>query len=166
MRNAKMNEVLDGIRSRVGEENLSNSCGRDGCQVSMEDVPSPRIIVDAERAFPAHEMSGKRCDYVIFFINASGDILFTVPIELKSGGVDASEVSEQLQRGADLAVRVAPKTFKSVCHPILFHGRSIHPKQRKTLNRSKVRFHDLHLTIKTTRCNRPKNLARALEDKG
>ena len=103
-----MNEVLDGIRSQVGAENLSDSYIRDGCRVSMEDVPSRRVVADVDRAFPAHRMEGKRCDYVLFFISAAKNTLFAVPMELKSGGVDASEVSAQLQRGAEFAERFAP----------------------------------------------------------
>ena len=160
-----MNEVLDKIRTQVGIENLSDSCRRDGCRVSMEDVPSRRVVVDADRAFPAHKMEeDKKCDYVLFFIGTGRDKLFAIPIELKGGGVDASEVFEQLQRGAEFADRFAPRAFRTICHPVLFHGKSIHPKQRKTLNRAKVRFRGRQLTIKTARCNQPRNLARALGD--
>ena len=159
-----MNEVLDKIRTQVGAENLSDSCRRDRCQVSMEEIPSRRIVADADRAFPAHRMEGKRCDYVLFFISAAKDTLFAVPMELKSGGVDASEVFEQLQRGAEFADLFVPKAFRTICHPVLFHGKSIHPKQRKTLNRAKVLFRGRQLTIKTARCNQPRNLARALGD--
>ena len=165
MRNAKMSEVLDGIRSRVGVDNLSDSCRRDGCRVSMKDVPSPRIVVDMDKAFQTHEKSNKHCDFVLFFSSDAGETLLTVPIELKSGDVDASEVSEQLQQSADFAFRFAPKNLRSACRPILFHGSSIHHKQRKTLNRAKVSYHGLNLTIKTARCNRPQNLALALEEK-
>ena len=159
-----MNEVLDKIRTQVGAENLSDSCRRDRCQVSMEEIPSRRIVADADRAFPAHRMEGKRCDYVLFFISAAKDTLFAVPMELKSGGVDASEVFEQLQRGAEFADLFVPKAFRTSCHPVLFHGKSIHPKQRKTLNRAKVLFRGRQLTIKTARCNQPRNLARTLGD--
>ena len=156
-----MNEVLDKIQSQVGADNLSSSCSRDGCQVSMADVPSRRVVIDADRAFPAHQMEeGKQCDYILFF--TSQDTLFAVPMELKSGGVDASAVSEQLQRGAEFAAHFVPTAFRTICHPVLFHGKSIHPKQRKTLNRAKVLFHGRQLTIKTARCNQPRNLARAL----
>ena len=157
-----MNEVLEKIRSRVGAENLSNSCRRDGCRVFMEDVPSHRVLVDADLAFPAHQMEGKRCDYVLFFTGTHKDTLFAVPMELKSGGVDASEVSAQLQRGADFAHRFAAQDFEAVCHPVLVHGGSIHPKQRRILNRAKVRFRGRRLTINTARCNRQRNLALAL----
>ena len=160
-----MNEVLDEIQSQVGADNLSNSCSRDGCRVSMEDVPSRRVVIDADRAFPAHQIEeGKQCDYILFFTNAGQDILFAVPMELKSGGVDASAVSEQLQQGAEFAARFVPTAFRTICHPVLFHGKSIHPKQRKTLNRAKVLFRGRQLTIKTARCNQPKNLARVLGD--
>lgn len=154
-----MNEVLDQIRAHIGDNSLADSCRRNGCRVSMQDVPSPRVLVDVDAAFPAHEMEGKRCDYVLFFTGAEKDTLFAVPMELKSGGVDASEVSAQLKGGADFAHRFAPK---AVCHPILFYGKKLHEAQRKTLNRAKVRFRGLQLTIKTARCNQPKNLARAI----
>ena len=57
-------------------------------------------MVDANKAFPAHKIGGKRCDCIVFFMNAAEDRLVTVPIELKGGSVDASEVFEQLQQGA------------------------------------------------------------------
>ena len=161
-----MSKVLAEIRAHVGDGSLSDSCRRNGCRVFMQDAPSPRVLVDADLAFPAHEMEGKRCDFVLFFTGTNKDTLFAVPMELKRGGVDASEVSAQLQRGADFAHRFSPQGFKAVCHPVLFHGGSIHPKQRRTLNRAKVHFRGLPLTIKTARCNRPGNLALALEGAG
>ena len=160
-----MSEVLNAIRSQVGEESLSDSCKREGCRVSLEDVPSRRVVVDADKAFPAHEIEGNRCDYVLFFVNPATNTLLAVPIELKSGGVkSASEASEQLQGGAEFAERFASLAASYICHPVLFHGGSLHEKQRKTLNRTKIRFCGLQLTIKTARCNRPKNLASALGD--
>ena len=160
-----MNKVLNDIRSQVGAKNLSDSCKREGCRVSLEDLTARRVVVDADRAFPAHAIGGNRCDYILFFINPTTKTLLAVPIELKSGGVNsASEVSEQLQGGADFAERFAPQGIESLCLPVLFHGQKIHKKQRKTLNRAKVRFRGLQLTIRTARCNRPKNLVSALGD--
>ena len=63
-----MNEVLNQIRTRVGEESLSTLRSRSGWGVNMTEAPSPRVVIDADRAFPAHRMTGKRCDYVIFFL--------------------------------------------------------------------------------------------------
>ena len=158
-----MSEVLDRIQTQLGAENLSDSCSRDRCRVSMEGVPSPRIVVDLDLALAPQKMEGKRCDFVLFFASTDKDILFAVPMELKSGGVDASEVSAQLQRGADYTHCLAPQQFEAVCLPVLFHGGSIHPKQRKTLNRAKVRFRGRQLTITTARCDRRRNLASVLD---
>ena len=156
------NDVLDRIRSKVGTSNVCDSCSRDKCRVTMTDVPSPRVVVDVDRAFPPGHAKGKQCDYVLFFVASGPDKLVAAPIELKSGGVDASTASAQLRQGAVFAEKVAPAGSNVVCLPILFHGKSIHRKQREELNRTKVRFRGRDLTIKTARCGRPRNLAQAL----
>ena len=157
------NDVLDRIRSKVGTSNVCDACSRDKCRVFMTDVPSPRVVVDVDRAFPPGRAEGKQCDYVLFFVGSGPDKLVAVPIELKSGGVDAaSKVAKQLQQGAVFVDEVAPGGSDTVCLPILFHGNGIHPQQRKVLNRAKVRFRGRSLTIKTARCGRPRNLAQAL----
>ena len=132
----------------------------------MTDVPSPRVVVDVDRAFPPGRAEGKQCDYVLFFVASGPDKLVAAPIELKSGGVDASTASAQLRQGAVFAEKVAdevaPAGSDTVCLPILFHGKGIHRKQREEINRTKVRFRGRDLTIKTARCGRPRNLAQAL----
>ena len=90
------------------------------------------------------------------------NILVVAPIELKSGDADTSEVAEQLQAGAELAVTLVPEGPSPKLRPILFHGRGLHPKQRRDLNRAKVRVQGIQLSIKTERCGRDHNLARAL----
>ena len=159
-----VDEILSGIRSRVGTHNLSNTCSRDGCRVSMKDVPTSRVLVNADRAFSAHNTEGRRCDYILFFIGAAADTLVIVPMELTSGTVNVSVKSKQLQRGAEFADRFTPdhSGVNPTCHPILFHGKRIHERDRKALNRAKVTFRNQKLTIKTARCGRPKNLSSIL----
>ena len=157
-----MKEALDDIRAKIGAENCCGSCSGDGCRVFLTDIPRDRVVVDAEKAFKAHGRSGKRCDFILF-VPGDARKLVAAPIELKSGGVDVSEVLEQLQGGAAFAERFAAKASGAVCRPILFHGNSIHRKDLNRLNRKKVRFHGVDLTVKIKRCNRPRNLADALE---
>ena len=161
MRNATMSEVLNEIRAKAGAANLSTSCSRDGCQVYLTDVPSSRVIVDIDKVFP--DSSDEQGDYVLFCMDGK-NTLVTAPMELKSGGVDASKARAQLQQAATYAADLVKKDSKPkpTCHPILVYGGRIHPKQRKTLNRSKIRFHGRSLTIKTARCGRPRNLVLAL----
>ena len=156
-----MNETLNKIRSQAGEENLNTSCSRDGCRVYLTDVPSSRVIVDIDKVFP--DSSDEQGDYVLFYMDDK-NTLVTAAMELKSGDVDASKARAQLQQAATYAEDLVKKDSKPkpICHPILVHGGSLHPKQRKTLNRSKVRFFNRQLTIKTARCGRPRNLVLAL----
>ena len=154
-----MSAALDRVRVEVGGEHCRDSCGRDGCRVDLTGAPRRRLVVDADSAFPAHGEEGKRCDFILFLSGGDG-ALVAAPLELKSGGVDASEAVEQLQAGATFAGGFSPRAD---CRPILFHGGRIHRKQRAVLMRRKVDFHGRKLTVKTARCGRPRNLAEALE---
>ena len=154
-----MSEVLNQIRAQVGEENLSTLRSRSRCGVNMTGAPSPRVVIDADRAFPAHGMTGKRCDYIIFFCDTDQNCLVTVLIELKGGDVKASDVSEQLQEGANFAERFTPEATETVCLPRLFH-RGIHKREFQQLQRASVRFRGEQEPIKTARCD--SSLIRAL----
>ena len=152
-----MSDVLDGIRSAVGERNLSQSLSRDECGVDDTGLPDQRIIVDADLAFLAHRWEGSRCDFIIFFLDADERHVVTVPLELKSGWAYPEPVSDQLQGGADFAARFAP--CNAVCRPVLLRGKGINLWE---LNRAKVKFRGQPMTIKVGRCNRARNLDRAL----
>lgn len=108
--------ILSGIRLQVGTVNLSKTCSRDGCLVSMKDVPTSRVLVDADCAFSAHNIEGRRCDYVLFFIGAAEDTLVMVPMELKSGNVDASAASEQLASRCGVRRSFYTRSFRRQIH--------------------------------------------------
>ena len=152
-----MSDVLDGIRSAVGERNISQSLSRDECGVDDTGLPDQRIIVAADLAFPAHRWEGSRCDFVVFYPAADERYVVTVPMELKSGRADVSHVSVQLQGGADFAARFAPAN--TICYPVLIHGKRINLDE---LSRAKVRFRGRQMAIRARRCNRARNLERAL----
>lgn len=154
-----MSTALDGIRARVGAGNCSESCSRDGCNVSLTGVPPARVIVDADKAFPAHGRKGKHCDFILFVDRDDAPLLAT-PVELKSGRPDVSEAAKQLQGGADFAADLAPSNAD--CLPILFHGRGVHKKERMDINSVKIKFRGRKRTITTARCGHPRNLANVL----
>lgn len=156
-------DLLDSLRSRIGTDHLVTSCSARGCRVDLAGVPAPYLVVDADKAFPAHGLTGPRCDRVLFLLGSVPRRLVSAPIELKSGGLNASHVADQLQCSLEFVNRVAPPSTLLACRPILVHGHGLHPKQRKALNRMKVRFRGQQLTIATARCNRPGNLATALQ---
>ena len=152
-----MNDHLASIVHAVGEHNLATSLSRNECGVDPSGLPSRRVVVDADLAFPAHQRVGIRCDYVLFFADAKRRLLVAAPIELKSGRADVTHACAQLQHGADFAADVAPPD--SACQPVLIHGKRINLRE---LNRAKVLFRGRRMTIRTGRCNRAENLAHAL----
>ena len=157
-----MSAVLDGFRSVIGAENCVDSCSRDGCDVDLTDVPPARVIVDADKAFPAHGRKGRRCDFILF-MDRGGRPLLAAPIELKSGRGGASRVAEQLQGGADFAACFDSRQSAD-CVPVLIHSKRLHSTERGKLNREKIAFRGHSLTIRTARCGRPRNLADALSE--
>ena len=159
-----MNEILSRIEESVGKDNLAKSCKEKNCRASMKNVSRDRVVVDANKAFKAHNIGGSRCDCILFYTGSDKGLLFTVPIELKSGDVDVSEALEQLRAGAKFVNRFVSTTVNSTCRPILFHAKGLHPNQRKKLNRSKIRFRGINLTIKTAHCCESENLANALSE--
>ena len=127
----------------------------------MTDIPPSRVVVDVERVLETRKSTGKRCDFILF-VQTDRNTLLIAPMELKSGDADTSEVAEQLQAGAELAGTLVAKVPAPIFRPILFHGRRLHSKQRRDLNRAKIRIQCIELSIKTERCGRDHNLARAL----
>ena len=128
----------------------------------LDDIPRERVVVDAEKAFEAHGWRGKRCDFIVFLPGTDGKLV-AAPIELKSGKVDVSDAVRQLQKGSAFAERFVAEEPEVTCRPILFHGGRIQSKERSTLNRKKILFRGVKLTVKTKRCGRPRNLADALD---
>lgn len=158
-----MNHTLQYIQDKVGAENCSRSCSRDKCGVDLYDITLDRVIANADSKGLGTFFPCKRCDFILFFENSDGTVVIA-PLELKHGRAEANSTAEQLQAGACFAERMIPESCCPICQPILFHGRRLHPVQRKELNRAKVRFRGAQLTIQTAKCGQPGNLAKALSD--
>ena len=66
----------------------------------MANIPPERVVLDVDLAFPTDRSDTNQCDFALFYINTTQNNLVGVPMELKRGGVDASEAIAQLQEGA------------------------------------------------------------------
>ena len=158
----QMSEVLNEIRTRLGEENLTNSCGVRNCRVDMTDIPGDRVVVDVDLAFAAHARTGKHCDRILFYENRIQNSLVVVLIEHKGGTFNsATDVAEQLQGGANFVKGFIPTGIKTICIPLLFHGGGSHRAQRDKLKRLKVGLTQKQ-PISLGKCGAPKNLANVL----
>ncbi len=134
--------------------------------MDMTDIPSHRVVIDVEREFDSRNITEKRCDRLLFFIDITENNLVAAPIELKSGKAEQSEVTEKLQNSLNFAANIAPRTraLKTVYRPILFQGRGIkwiNPRGTKQLN---VNFRGSNLRIRVGHCGKSGNLVRVLSE--
>lgn len=159
----KLSDVLAEIQMRVDKDSLTDSCSGEGCDVDMTDIPDERVIILVEHEFELREMEGRRCDRLLFFSTVD-NILFIVPIELKSGNIRASRGTGQLLGGVELAEHLVPEAndFETRCLPVLFSGNVIHPEQRKRLNQRSGNFRNQFFKFRTARCGEERSLADAL----
>ena len=151
-------EILEGIRDRIGEENLfsGNSFRRGRCSADLTGVSeNNRVVVDLDKVFPSGQEGKNQCECVLFHFDDAGNFA-VVPMELKGGGnVDASQAAKQLKGGAAFAIDYTPRGVKNICRPILF-CRSISTAEVERLKKpqSQVPFGGKSFEIKTARCGR------------
>ena len=158
----RRSDVLNEIRKRMGEENLTQSCSGRGCQVDMTNVANERVIVDVDLAFKRRGGTGKRCDRILFYMDITQNNLVIVLIELKSGTFKATDVAEQLQSSADFVSALIPRALETICIPVVFHGKGIHSAQWAKFRSSSVRFRSKEYIIRRNKCGTPRNLANVL----
>ncbi len=156
-----LHEALEEIRQWVGNRKAT-SYTKEGCRVSMASIPSERVVLDVDLAFPTGKAVTNQCDFILFYTLSTQNSLAGVPMELKRGNVDASEAVAQLQEGARIVDRYTPKDVEMNLIPVLVHGGSIHRSQRNRLRTSRVRFRGAEFPINTARCGHEGNLAQAL----
>ena len=131
---------------------------REGCRVSMANIPTDRVVLDVDLASPAGKTSTNQCDFVLFYINTAQDSLVGVPMELKRGDVNASEAVAQLQEGARIVDNCTPNDIEMNLVLVLVHGGSMHKSQRNRLRTSRIRFRGEEFPINTTRCRPSRKL--------
>lgn len=156
-----LHEVLEEIRQWVGNRKAT-SYTKEGCRVSMASIPSERVVLDVDLAFPTDKAVTNQCDFILFYTLSTQNSLAGVPMELKKGNVDASEAVAQLQEGARIVDRYTPKDVEMNLIPVLVHGGSVHRSQRNRLRTSRIRFRGEQFPINTARCGHEGNLAQAL----
>ena len=157
-----LHEVLEEIRQWIGDREATSPYTKEGCRVSMGNIPTNRIVLDVDLAFPTGRTNTNQCDFVLFYIDTAQNNLFGVPMELKRGDVDASEAVAQLQEGARIVDDCTPNDVEMNLVLVLVHGGSVHRSQRNRLRTARIRFRGAEFPINTARCGHQGNLAQAL----
>lgn len=139
-------DLIANVADAVSGNSIARRMRKQGCRVNLDQLEQERLIIDVDKIVPYGE---DKCDY-LFFSNQP----LIAPIEMKRGGVGASEAQRQLQAGANLADRlVVPKRLKCDVKPIVVSGR-IDRAERYLLRDSRyfVRFRNEFFEIKAAKC--------------
>lgn len=129
---------------------------------NLRSKPTNRVVLDVDLASPTDRAKTNQCDLILFHIDDVQNGLVSVPMELKGGGVDASEVIVQLRAGARVVDNLVPKDVNINLVLVLVHGGSMHKSQRNKLRTARIKFRNEEFPINTTKCSHQGNLAQAL----
>ena len=115
----------------------------------MSGIADERVIVDMDLLDISWLGDVQRCDRLFI---GHGD--FVAAIELKRGGIRASQVLGQLRTGARVADHYIPDSADVQFRPIAAYGGQLHPNERDKLRRrnNRVGFRKESLEVTLVRC--------------
>ncbi|MYB94147.1 hypothetical protein F4054_10810 [Candidatus Poribacteria bacterium] len=146
--NVNLHEALEEIRQWIRGNEATSPYTKEGCRVSMANIPSERVVLDVDLAFPTGRARTNQCDFVLFYIDTAQNNLVGVPMELKRGDVDASEAVAQLQEGARIVDNCTPDNVQMNLVLVLVHGGSMHSETALELPESDSEAQNFRLTLR------------------
>ena len=150
-----MADIVKTLGDQLPVECQATKCSGAGCSLKLNNLPKPYVLIDMDCKELEHP-TGNRCDFI--FISGEDVInkkdAWIVPIELKSGRLDASQVIKQLQSGSNFAASIMPQNVRVQFIPIAAHGGRAHSREIKKLRQQRIRFRQIQAQIKLTRCGR------------
>ena len=126
---------------------------KEGCSVSLQDAPTPCIMIDIDKAQALVKGHETKCDFI--FIGGSNNVLLA-PLELTKKELKASKVVKQLQAGANLAdAHIIPAGEQVKFQPVAYCGGKIHRAEKRRLLQSKIRFKNQSSNVQLLKCGQP-----------
>ena len=152
-----MTGLVASVRGKLDEACVgSRRLRKEGCSVSLRDAPQPHLIIDLDKPGSPLSQNQTRCDY-LFVAEVPSNRDWVVPLELKSGGLDAGKVAAQLQAGARAAEKLVQSGRTIRLRPVLAYGGSMHRAERTAMKKKTnwVRFRDYSEPVRQIRCGSP-----------
>ena len=154
-----MTGLVAHVAGQIASQCLVRRCDKEGCVVSTAGAPKPRLLVDLDCDHLG--LSGQtRCDY-LFVAEDDGAAAWVVPMELKSGRLSASQVTTQLQAGADLADGWLSDGTSFRLVPVLVHAKPMRRQARENFRRATVCLRGRRRQIVRIRCGASLRMALA-----
>ena len=148
-----MSGTVTACANQVPASCHATRCNKDGCRVGLQGAPRERIIIDMDCEALPIPPNQKRCDYL--FVGEESNTTWVAPIELKSGGLKANEVLEQLKEGISMADMLLPQRTSFQFVPVLAHGKGIHRNELKKLRSGKMQLRGQRKGVVLIRCGDP-----------
>lgn len=144
--------LVDEVRGQLSSKCITNRIGKRRCSLNLDRVPTNRLIVDLDKQGAPIGLHEQRCDY-LFFAEAVSENDWVAPIELKSGGFNATKVEGQLRSGARAIESLVPRQMRVRLVPIV--AGTCRKAERQRLRLRKVIFRGTATRIKLRPCNSP-----------
>ena len=149
-----MTGLADSVRRKIEASCIEvGPLRRKDCEISLEDAPQPRIVIDFDKPGSPLGKSQKRCEY-LFVADRDGGGGWVVPMEFKSSRMNVSKVAEQLQAGTRVAERLVPRQNPISFRPVAVIYESVNKKQRRDLKDPKhaVRYRGCSEPVRVIQC--------------
>ncbi len=136
-----MSGLVQRVRANLDGRCIATRIRKQGCSVSLDGAPAPRVIVDFDKLGSPLGPSDQRCDY-LFVADAADRDGWVAPLELKRGRFHAGEFVRQLQAGATAAEKLVPRSAKVRFRPIAVVGGGMTKEEwnKSRQKRNAVRF--------------------------
>ena len=156
-----MCELVEALKSNISSECHARRCTKEGCNVPLKDAPAPHLLIDMDCSALEIPPDSGRCDFLFVGCESTHGAGWVVPLELKSGSPDATEIVEQLRAGAQFAQARIPAQHKPTFLPVAVYGGKPHRAESDKLKKSRIPFRGKTYEISLKRCKTPmKNILR------
>ena len=146
--------LVEQLKNGLPEGTIVKRCSKEGCKVPLKNAPSPHLLMDLDH--PYFDLKDKtHCDFLFISCDCNGGDNWAMPLELKRGSPDATEMVSQLQAGSGVAEARIPDEHKTHFLPVGAYGGRLHITQRDKLRKSRVSFRRKEYQIKLIRCGTP-----------
>ncbi len=146
--------IVERLKNELPEGTIVKRCSKEGCNVSLKNAPSPHLVMNLDHSYFC--LKDKiHCDFLFISCGSSGGANWVVPLELKRGSPDATEMVSQLQAGSGVAQARIPEKHKAQFLPVGAFGGRLHIIQRDKLRKARISFRRKKYEIKLIRCGTP-----------
>ena len=148
-----MSGLVARVRANVDGRCIATRIRKEGCSVSLDGVPSDRLIVDLDKPGSPLGQADARCDYLFVAKDGAG-AGWVAPMELTRGRCVARKFVRQLRAGAAAAAQLVPRNVAAKFRPVAVYGGGLHMAERRALQRndSQVSFHGMREPVRLMKC--------------